>query len=93
MYVFCTFNVNVKIYNNNSNDSWLAHLKGACKIIECNGPETYRERNNGALGLVEYVRGMDVIRAATQEDETMFGDEEWDWLSNKPDQVLCQFIF
>lgn len=30
--------------------------------------------------LAEYVRGMDVIRAVSTQDETIFGREEWDCL-------------
>jgi hypothetical protein len=34
--------------------------------------------------LVEYVRGVDVIKAVSLQEETIFGREEWDCLRGQP---------
>ena len=34
--------------------------------------------------LVEYVRGVDVIKAVSLQEETIFGREEWDCLQERP---------
>jgi hypothetical protein len=68
----------------------LAHLRGARRIIECNGVEIYSEATDSVpRSLAEYVRGMDAIRAVSQQEECMFGNDEWDSLG-KPEKV-CSF--
>jgi hypothetical protein len=77
----------MQLYNGQNFTAWLAHLRGACRIIECNGVETYREATDSAPRVfAEYVRGMDAIRAVSQQDECMFGNDEWDSLAN-PEKV------
>jgi len=68
------------MHNSRNFDAYKAHLRGACRIIECNGPEKYVYMDCPTRGLAEYVRGMDVIRAVSIQDETIFGREEWDCL-------------
>jgi len=47
--------------------------------MECNGPKGYITPNFGDWGLflAEYVKGIDVTRAMTEQRETIFGNEEW----------------
>lgn len=80
--------------------AWHAHIRGACKIIECNGAEHYTSDTSAEapiLDLVEYVRGIDVVRAVSLQEGTMFGAEEWDCLryrqNNRVQQSLDGLIF
>lgn len=66
------------IYNGKNTQAWQTHLIGACKIVECIGPEEFiLNPGNPSKGFAQYVRGMDVIRAISQESETIFGYPEW----------------
>lgn len=62
--------------------SWQAHVQGATKLIQCNGPEHYKQFNSPSRVLAKYVRGFDIIRAMSNGEETVFGNEEWDDLSS-----------
>jgi hypothetical protein len=78
------------MYNAQNLTAWRAHLRGACRIIECNGPEKYIYMDSPTRSLAEYVRGMDVIRAVSVQDETIFGKEEWDCLMSLETNKVCR---
>lgn len=49
--------------------------------MQCNEPEAYVEdADTPSRVFAEYVRGMDSVRAVSQQDETIFGNDEWDAL-------------
>ena len=73
--------------------AWHAHIRGACKIIECNGAKHYTSDISAEapiVSLVEYVRGIDVVRAVSLQEETMFGAEEWDCLRYRQNNRVQQ---
>jgi len=69
------------LHNNQSLGSWQAHVQGATKLIQCKGSDYYRAVNSPARVLAKYVRGFDIIRAMSNQEETIFGNPEWDHLS------------
>ena len=56
-------------------------MQGATRLIQCNGPERYKQVNSPSRVLAKYVRGFDIIRAMSNGEETIFGNEEWDDLA------------
>jgi hypothetical protein len=62
--------------------------------MECNGPEAYIEdADTPSRVFGEYVRGMDSIRAVGQQNETMFGNDEWNSLGTfKTSQVSLRLL-
>ena len=60
--------------------SWQAHVRGATKLIECNGTDYYKPFNSPARVLAKYVRGFDILRAMSNQEHTIFGEPEWEHL-------------
>jgi hypothetical protein len=71
----------LQLHNNKDLASWQAHVQGATRLIQCKGPEYYKEYTSPSRVLAKYVRGFDIIRATSHQEETMFGDPEWEHLS------------
>jgi hypothetical protein len=71
-----------KLHNNSSLGSWQAHVQGATRLIQCNGPDYYRAFSSPSRILAKYVRGFDIIRAMSNQEETIFGNPEWDHLAD-----------
>lgn len=55
-------------------------MRGATRIIQCNGSDYYKSPDSPARVLAKYVRGFDIIRAMSNQEETMFGEKDWDHL-------------
>jgi hypothetical protein len=84
---FDFFGADDKLSNTASLASWKAHISGACKILEINGPDEYRALESPGRALAEYVRGLDASRAMIQQTETMFGYDKWKWMGDEIDIV------
>jgi hypothetical protein len=62
-------------------------------IIQCNGSGYYRPFNSPARVLAKYVRGFDIVRAMSVEGETIFGNPEWDHLSEGVCVSVCHLKY
>jgi hypothetical protein len=61
--------------------SWQSHVQGATRLLQCKGSEYYKSPDSPSRVLAKYVRGFDIIRAMTSQEETVFGGSEWDHLA------------
>ena len=55
-------------------------MRGATRIIQCNGADYYKLADSPSRVLAKYVRGFDIIRAMSNQEDTIFGTPEWDHL-------------
>jgi hypothetical protein len=60
--------------------------------MECNGPEKYSRADSLNRLLAENIRGMDVIRAISLGEETIFGRDEWDCLGTPGSDKVFLFV-
>ena len=56
-------------------------MRGATRIIQCNGSDYYKSPDSPARVLAKYVRGFDIIRAMSNQEDTVFGEKDWDHLA------------
>lgn len=82
-----------QLHNNRNLGSWQAHVQGATKVIQCKGPDYYKSLNSPARVLAKYVRGFDIIRAMSNQEETIFGDPVWDHLHEGVLVRVCPQIY